>query len=64
MMTLIISGHYDRGQRDTVAAPGAVIVIVLQNHNGNARLGTTLGASNKCFASSHNLLSFLLRAFV
>jgi hypothetical protein len=37
--TLIISGHIyvcSTSQRDSGAAPGAVIVIALQSHEGNA----------------------------
>ncbi len=39
LLTLIISGHIYVsciGQRDSGAAPGAVIVIALQSHEGNA----------------------------
>jgi hypothetical protein len=36
LLTLIISGHIHVGQRDLVAAPGAVIVVALQSHDRDA----------------------------
>jgi len=36
LLTLIISGHIHVSQRDLVAAPGAVIVVSLQSHDGDA----------------------------
>ena len=36
LLTLTISGHIRASQRDLVAAPGAVIVVVLQRYDGNA----------------------------
>ena len=59
----VISGHIHCGQLDTVAAPGAVIVVVLQSYDGNARLRTTMGASYICFTSCHTRIPFLSRAY-
>lgn len=53
MLTLILSGHIYIGQRDAGAAQGAVMVVPLQSREGNARLGTTVGASHECFTSRH-----------
>jgi hypothetical protein len=36
LLTLIIPGQIHAGQRDSVAAPGAVIVVALQRHDWNA----------------------------
>jgi hypothetical protein len=55
---LIIPGHIYGGQRDAIAAPGAVIVVTLQGYDRNAGLGTTLRASYKCFTSCHARISF------
>jgi hypothetical protein len=62
-MAPIVSGQIYGSQRDMVSASRAVIVIVLQCCEGNARLGTTLGASYKCFTSCHTRMSFLSRAY-
>ena len=35
LLILIISRHIHVGERDTVAAAGAVIVVVLQSYDGN-----------------------------
>ncbi len=56
----VVFGETYGGQRYAVAAPGAVIIIVLQSDAGNAGLGTTLGTSHKCFASCHTVYPFLL----
>jgi hypothetical protein len=61
-MAPIISGQIFRSQRDAIATSGAVVIVALQRHEGNARLRTTLGASYKCFTSCHTCISFLLRA--
>ena len=58
--TLIISRHIHVGQRDLAAAPGAVIVVSLQSHDRNPGLGTTMGASYKCFTSRHTLMTSLV----
>ena len=49
-------------QRDGIAASGAVIGVMLQDAIGNERLIATLGTNDKCFASCHTRITFLLRA--
>jgi hypothetical protein len=49
----IVFGQTYGGRRDTVAAPGTVMIIMSQSYAGNAGPGTALGASYKCFASCH-----------
>ena len=58
----VISGDIHRGQRDTVAAAGAVIVVAFQSYDGNTRLRTAVGATYKSFTSCHTRISFPSRA--
>jgi hypothetical protein len=62
-MVSIISGHTHRSQRNAAAAAAAMIIVVLQRYERNARLGPTLGAGHKCFASCHINISFLGATF-
>ena len=54
----IISGDIYCGQRNTVAAPGTVIVVAFQSYDGNTRLRTAMGATYKSFTSCHTRISF------
>jgi hypothetical protein len=58
----IISGDIHRGQRNTDAAAGAVIVVAFQSYDGNTRLRTAIGATYKSFTSCHTRISFPSRA--
>jgi hypothetical protein len=61
-MVPIISGDIHRGQRNTVAAAGAVIVVAFQGYDGNTRLRTAIGTTYKSFTSCHTRISFPSRA--
>ena len=49
----VICGQIYGTQRDRGAALGTMIVVALQRHKGDARLGITPGASYKCFTACH-----------
>jgi hypothetical protein len=61
-MVPIISGDIHRGQRNTIAAAGAVIVVAFQSYDGNTRLRTAIGTTYKSFTSCHTRISFPSRA--